>query len=285
MALNRITGLGMIVLGSCMLYAACDSGGTTGTPANGGAAATGGAGNPAGGGATGGAGANTGGAITSTTGGAGNAGGNAPTGGSSTASSKAKCDSSITPPTGTGTLSVAAGYVTTGTLKGYGFTWVGDKSNSTSCVTPQCDTTGCLPSFGATALCGAGVVTMDTSYNSVVGIGFNLNQPNTGGNPVNTIPAPATVTVTTSVGSDTGDAAARVQIVGADGNSYCVEAGKWSSGSPITITDFNTHCWNTAEDGAVALAQAQEINAIDITVPSDSTSDRKYSICLLGVSM
>ena len=274
MALNRITGLGMIVLGSCMLYAACDSGGTTGTPANGGA------------GATGGAGANTGGAITSTTGGAGHTGGAAgPTGGTSTASSHAKCDSSITPPTGTGTLSVAAGYVTTGTLKGYGFTWVGDKSNSTSCVTPVCDTTGCTPSFGATALCGAGVVTADTTYNSVVGIGFNLNQPNTGGNPVNTIPAPATVTVTAQVGSDTGDAAARIQIVGADGNSYCVEAGKWSSNSPITITDFNTHCWNTAEAGAQALAAAQEINAIDITVPSDSTSDRKYSICLLGVSM
>ncbi len=36
MALNRITGLGMIVLGSSMLLAlACDSGGTTAAPGNG----------------------------------------------------------------------------------------------------------------------------------------------------------------------------------------------------------------------------------------------------------
>jgi hypothetical protein len=282
MALNRITGLGMIVLGSCMLYAACDSGGTTANPGTG---STGGAaGDVGGGGNTGGAiSGNTGGSVSGNTGGAvsGNTGGNKPTGGSSTASSQRAACVGVTPPTATGSLSVSAGYVTAGSLKGYGFTWVGDQSNSTTCVTPTCDTTGCTPTFGATALCGAGTVTADTTYNSVVGIGFNFNQGSTGGDP-GTVAAPATITVTATLGSGTGDSNARIQVVekvGTTETPYCVAS--WTSGTAISIGDFNTKCW---DGSGTALSAGATLSAIDIVIPSDSTADRPYSVCLTGVT-
>lgn len=280
MALNRISGLGMLVLGSFMLYAGCDSGGTTGTPSNsagGTAGSTGGASNSNTGGAMA---SNTGGAIASSTGGAiaSNTGGkaNTTTGGAATSAS---CNGK-TPPTATGTLSVSSGYVTTGTLKGYGFTWVGDQSNSTTCVTPTCNTNGCLPLFGATALCGAGTVTADTSYNSVVGIGFNLNQDSKGDTPGN-VAAPSNVTVTATVGSGTGDAHARIQLVDSTGASYCVDAGAWTSGTAISIGSFNTKCW---DGSGTPLDPTAQLQAIDIIVPSDSLADRDFSICLTGVT-
>lgn len=282
MALNRITGLGMVVLGSCMLYAACDSGGTTASPGTGGN--TGGAAGTVGGvGNTGGAvSGNTGGAVSGNTGGAvsGNTGGSKATGGSSTVTSQPADCVGISPPTATGTLGVSAGYVTAGSLKGYGFTWVGDESNDTTCVTPQCDTLGCTPSFGGTALCGAGVVTADTDYKSVVGIGFNLNQNNAGDTP-ETVAAPSSITVTATLGTGTGDANARIQLVdNSDPKvNYCVAS--WTSGTPIAIGDFNTACW---DGSGTALPAGTPLTAIDIVIPSSNTDPRPYSICLTGVT-
>jgi hypothetical protein len=286
MALNRLSGLG-IALGTSMLVAlACDSGGTTSNP-GGGFGQGGGGNNDATGGAnnngsTGGASsANTkatGGAIGSSTGGA-----KATTGGAGTASTgqPANC-ASLTPPTGSGTLSVTSGYVTTGTYKGYGFTWVGDKSNSDTCITPKCDTTGCKPSFGASSLCAAGVVAMDAEYNSIIGVGFNLDQAQSGSNDPKAVTAGSTITVDATMGTGTGDAAARIQIVDDAGTNYCVDSGTWSSGSPIDIASFNTTCW---DNKGSAPSTSTKIVSVHIVVPSDATADRPFSFCLTGFSM
>ena len=186
----------------------------------------------------------------------------------------------LAPPSATGTLSVSSGYVTTGTLKGYGFTAIADRSNSTTCVTPRCDTTGCTPSFGSTALCAAGVTTADTTYNSEALIGFNINQPSSG-DTRGSVQAPSSVTITVTTGSGTGDAAARVELVDASNNVYCVEAGKWASGVAIPIADFNTKCWDYS---GTPLGAGTPLIEISLEVPSDSTADRSFALCLTGVT-
>ncbi len=290
MARNRISGLG-ITVGSAMLLAiagACDSGGTTAAPTSTNTGTSTSTNTTTGQGGGGGVSAGTGGAkVTTGTGGAkvttGTGGAPVSTGvGGSGNTTSASC-TGLTPPTASGTLSVAGGYVTSGSLKGYGFTWVGTLSNSTTCITPTCNTTGCTPTFGTSALCAAGVVTADTSYNSVIGIGFNLNQPSTGGTTLGTVSAPSNVTVTaTFSGTGAGNAASRIQIVGADGSNYCAAAGSWTSGVATPISTFNTACW---DGSGTALTAGTAINAIDIVVPSSGTVDSPFSICLTGVTL
>ena len=188
----------------------------------------------------------------------------------------------LTVPPASGTLSVAYGYVTTATLKGYGFTWAGILNNSSTCITPTCNTTGCTPAFGSSALCAAGVVGADTSYNSVVGVGFNLNQDSSG--MVNsTVAAPANITIiSTAFGAGVGNASIRVQITDAGASTiWCVEAGKWTSGVPIPITSFNTSCWDYS---GTYLSAGTPIQAIHLVVPSDAIQTRPFGFCLAGVT-
>jgi len=187
------------------------------------------------------------------------------------------------PPTASGTLSVTSGYVTTGTLRGYGFTWKSDQSNATTCIVPTCNTTGCSPAFGSSALCASGYVTADTTYNSAVGVGFNLNQDSSGTTNL-TVPAPASVTVTTSLfGGAMGNPAMRVQITDAAGTSWCVEAGQWASGTPIPISSFNTACWDSMT--GKTLTAGQPIQSINLVIPADAVMDRPFAFCLTGVSL
>jgi len=188
----------------------------------------------------------------------------------------------LTVPPASGTLSVAGGYVTTGSLKGYGFTWAGSLNNSSTCITPTCNTTGCTPAFGSSALCAAGVVGLDTSYNSVVGVGFNLNQ-DAAGTVNGTVAAPAIITVvSTAYGAGVGNASIRVQISDANAmTTWCVEAGKWTSGVPIPITSFNTACW---DNSGTYLSTGAPIQAIHLVVPSEPTQARPFAFCLAGVT-
>jgi hypothetical protein len=209
-------------------------------------------------------------------------GGRLSTGGTTASTTGVVACSGQTIPQSTGTLSVTNNYVTTGTLQGFGFTWVYPANNTTTCIAPSCSSTGCTPAFGTTALCAAGVVTPDTTYNSIVGIGFNFNQPTTGGT-AGSVAAPSSVTVTVTKGTGAGDSALRVQIVDSAGNNYCVEAGRWSSGVAIPITSFSTSCWDSTSLGTVLTAGTQ-ITAIDIVIPSDATANRPFADCLTGVT-
>lgn len=119
------------------------------------------------------------------------------------ATSTVTCNT-LTLPTASGSLTVTSGYVTQGTLKGYGFSWMSDKPSSGTCVIPACGTSGCLPAFGNSALCAAGIVAPDSTYNTNAAVGMNLNQSIAGGTP-GTIAAPASITVSATKGSDLGD--------------------------------------------------------------------------------
>ena len=193
----------------------------------------------------------------------------------------------LTPPTATGSLSISSGYVATGILRCYGFTWIGDQSNANTCIVPVCGVTGCTPAFGSTALCAAGVVAADTSYNSIAGVGFNLNQATSGSNAPESISAPASITVETTFFNlvsginYTGNSSARVQIIDNAGRTYCVDAGSWTSGAAIPISGFNTSCW----DGmGVQLTSSTTIQSIHLILPSDANADRPFEFCLTEVS-
>jgi len=180
-----------------------------------------------------------------------------------------------------GSLSISSGYVTTGILHGYGFTWIGDKSNANTCIVPVCGVTGCTPAFGATALCAAGVVAADATYNSVAGLGFNVNQSATG-NEALPVSATAGISVGVVISASAGDFAMRVQVVDSTGTAYCVETGSWCIECPISITSFNTTCW----DGRGAtLTSGASIVSIHVIVPSDPFEDRPFSFCLTDASV
>ena len=218
---------------------------------------------------------------TEATGGVTAAGGTRNSGGGTSSTNTLSHCSGLTPPTAAGTLTISSGYVTTGTLEGLGYTAVGMHNNSTTCVVPSCDTTGCQPAFGTSALCAAGIVTADTTYNSVVYIGFNLNQPAAGAT-LGSIAAPPSITVTVVKGAGTGDSNARVIVIDASGTSYCVDGGGWKSGVAIPISSFNTFCWDPTNGKDLVIGT--RLTQLNIVVTSDATADQDFSICLTGVT-
>jgi len=282
MAMIRISGLAALLAGSALFVGVtgCDSGGSTGTPTS--TTTSTGTGTGAGTSTVTGTvsstsvntGTNTGTKTSTVTSVVTSTGVSTGTG----TTTSTGCGSA-TVPTATGSLSVAAGYVTVGTLKGYGFTWKGDSSNAATCITPTCNTLGCTPAFGATAVCGAGTVGADTTYNSITGIGMNLNQPSAGGTP-GTVVVNTGVTVGANItaGLDT----ARVQVVGG-GSNYCAEAGTWAPGTAIPVASFNTACWEPATGTAQAAGTA--IESVHIVFPSSGTADRPFSACLTNVAV
>jgi hypothetical protein len=127
-------------------------------------------------------------------------------------------------------------------------------------------------------------VTADTTYNSVVGVGFNLNQTTATGAIAGNHAAPATVTVNTVLsGAGTGNAAMRVQLTDSASNSWCVESGTWSTGVAIPIGNFNTKCWAPAT--GTFLAAGTNIVAVHVVIPGDALVDRPYSFCLTGATL
>lgn len=245
------------------------------------------------------------------------------------------CDGAM--PSAQGTLSVADDYVTAGPLHGYGsaWTWVGGGSNAVACITPTCTAPGslqvtatlnngvapltaepvsCLPGFASTALCTAGTVTADPSYNQVAGIGFNLEQAlgrgfgadagldtdgggesdggastdgggeseggAAGGMGSITIPNSIAVSVAKS-GSLSGNSALRLQLTDVDDNFYCY-GGALNSGVPIPIAKLNTQCWSNS---GVYATPSTRFKRVDVLVPGSASTDETFAFCLTGVTV
>jgi hypothetical protein len=226
-------------------------------------------------------------------------------------------------PSAEGQLAVAGSYVTAGALHGYGnaWTWVGPTSEATACAAPICTiapgsgAVTCSPAFPPSALCTSGAITADPTYNSVAGVGFNLNQavagaaaagldggvastgidasmddPNLDGgtvdagvdggvaNPIGTITIPTSIAVSvTKAGTMTGNSSLRVQLTDANGVDYCY-GGPMTA--PIPIGKFNTKCWNNTGDAATPSTQFKRV---DIIVPSSAATEQDFAYCLTNV--
>jgi hypothetical protein len=254
------------------------SGGSTttasgGSYTTGGASVTGGSSNMGGLGAVGG---------TIETAGALNAGGVAVIGGASTSGGTVDAGEAtgttcngVSVPGASGTLDVSDGnYVSAGTLQGYGFSFVCSGSSVPVCVTPSCDSTGCVPPFGATALCVGGTIAADTTQGSCAGVGFMLSQSD--GGTSSTVPAPTSLTITYD-----NFGALPVSIgLGSGGTSWCVDTSASVSGQAIPITSFNTTCWNNE---GTFLNPGDPIDNIHLTLNADASQSKIFSVCLTGV--
>jgi hypothetical protein len=234
--------------------------------------------------------------------------------------SEATCDAGV--PTAEGKLDVSNNYVTAGPLHGYGaaWTWTGSDSQAVACAQPACSAPGslqtipamgngvapltaepvsCSPAFPPSALCTAGIVTGDPSYNQLAGVGFNLNQGPAGGDDggvadldagsdagrfssVGSITIPKSIAVSVSKsGTPRGNSALRVQLTGGDGSFYCY-GGPLKSGVPIPIEEFNTKCWDNSGDFANS---STPIKRVDVLVPGAASYDEPFAFCLTDVSV
>ena len=222
------------------------------------------------------------------------------------------CDGGV--PTAEGQLSINDNYVTAGALHGYGsaWTWVGQTSEATVCVTPVCTGVAgsaamtCTPALPPSALCTTGAITADPTYQSVAGIGFNLNQ-DLGSTPATPAPSvdagvavsaddggagvdgpavapPGTITIPTSItvavtktGDQGGNNSIRAQLTDVNGKSYCYGG---SMVNPIPIGNFNSQCWNNKGDAATP---STPFKRFDIIVPSSASSEEDFAYCLTNV--
>lgn len=242
------------------------------------------------------------------------------------------CDGGV--PAAQGTLKISDNYVTAGTLHGYAaaWAWVGGGSKAMACATPTCTAPGslqviptmgngvaaltaepvsCWPVFPPSALCTAGTVTADPTYNQVAGVGFNLNQhgpavdggvdadPGVGADggwaldggaaidadptgPLGSISIANSVTVSIEKsGTLAGNTALRLQLADVNNNFYCF-AGPLKSGVPIPVERFNTKCWDNS--GSFATPSTR-FKRVDVIVPGSASTDAPFAYCLTGVAV
>jgi hypothetical protein len=187
-------------------------------------------------------------------------------------------------PADPGILSISDGYVTTGDLQGYGFTWAASSPAST-CITPACTNSGCTPMISGTAVCAAGTVAADSTYASCAGWGFNFDQPADSSSGL-TVPAPAAITVSYT---NPGRTPLRLQLTSdttSNPTTWCrvlvSDSGSTviASGSTIQIAEFNTKCW---DGSGMALTAGTGIAGIALVVPSKSSVATPFAGCLTGV--
>jgi hypothetical protein len=214
------------------------------------------------------------------------------------------CDGGV-PVAQQGLMSVKDNYVTAGPLHGYGnaWTWVGAESKAIACGSPVCtgipewgQAVSCSPPLGPTAVCTAGTITADKTYQSVAGVGFTLNQDKTvavdggvtldagapgvdAGLRVGTVTIPHSIAISLERSGDNmaGNRSLRAQLTAANGDLYCYGG---SLVDAIPITKFNTKCWNNTGDYAIA---STPFTKLDVIVPSSAASDLEFSYCITNV--
>jgi hypothetical protein len=240
--------------------AAVNSGGATGS-GSGGARTGGSTGSGSGGtaaGSGGSTGAGTGGATGTATGGSTGAG----TGGASVP---------------TGAITVTAGYASNGTWKGYAYTFVG---GTKATISPMTFTT-------ETSVCATGTITADTTYASVAGVGFNVNQEMA----TSATPPPTATVATSGTGLainvmatnltlSSGGSQLRAQVKAAGGD-YCANIAA-NGASVIPWAMFNKTCWDTTAAGAAAFTAGTAITAVELIIPSSGAATvGPFTACLL----
>jgi hypothetical protein len=168
-----------------------------------------------------------------------------------------------------------SGFVTAPAAGGgcwHGFAF--DFADSTTTITPA--TTSGYASCGAPcSLAAAG--TLGAGYTAYAGLGFNLNQPTSGGSATPTL-TPTGTSLTISF-IHTGPTAFRAELT--DGTtSWCAII---TGSSPVTIpySSFNTKCYDTPVDGSQYTKQP--INEFELMVAGELTST-SFNIALTSLT-
>ena len=206
----------------------------------------------------------TGGVVTTGTGGITTTG----TGGTTTVT----CPTTFEPTTGGYVLMPASG----GTCwHGYAYNFADAMSTitpPTSMTYATCGTTCALTAMGMVAIANAA-----NNYATYAGIGFNINQDQSGGTAAPTL-TPAGTSLTITFTGTTGSLPLRAQL--SDGTTNWCYAITGTSPVTIPYASFNTKCYDSPADGT-AYAK-NPINAFQLQVAGAATAGT-YNIALTGM--
>ncbi len=182
------------------------------------------------------------------------------------------CRSTTPPPTGPWTVH-AGGYVTSGPLHGYAWTY----ADPGSTISPA--------NFSGVAanakLCVSGTVGPKTDSSGIAILGFNLNQAE-GVNTAENAWAPTGTGFTFSVTNDPGSSL-RAQIQTPAGKTdpnarWC--APLTGGGGAFPWSSFKTNCW----EGTGTAYAKQPISQVQVTVPGGNSTPVQFAFCLNSVA-
>ena len=176
-----------------------------------------------------------------------------------------------------GALTLTAGYASNGTWKGYAYTFTGPMTGSKATI---------MPAMLTTSFCATGNIMADTTYASVAGMGFNVNQEmgmTSTSPPINMVAASGTGlainVMSTGLTLSPGGSQLRAQVK-AGATDFCANIAA-SGVNMIPWTMFNSKCWNTSETGAMAFAAGTQIKAVELIIPSGMAAIASFNICLM----
>jgi hypothetical protein len=178
-------------------------------------------------------------------------------------------------------MATAGGFVTSGAWMGYASPFAGPPTGSKGTVTPATFTSG--------ALCAMGTIAPDLTYNSTVGISWNIAQAIA----TTAVSPPVATVATTGMGlmvnvSATGLVLAvgggsqlRVQIDNGAGMRWCAPVAAPGT-MMIPWGSFNTMCYDTTKPGALAYTVGTPIATVGLVVPSSAAATvGPFNFCLL----
>jgi hypothetical protein len=166
-------------------------------------------------------------------------------------------------------LAVSGNYVTSGSLKGYGwgFTTPVGGGDGVNC------TTGTF-----TNLCMSGTLGADSTYKTVAGLGFNVNQASSG-DPNGSAYASAITSVTYSYSGSTTNGV-RLQVSDAT-SDYCTTLT--ASSGTIPIASFVTNCYTGGTPQTPFSGSG--LTKIQLIVPGSTSAVTITNLCLDSVSV
>ena len=180
-----------------------------------------------------------------------------------------------------------------GFFAGYAYVFISPTMNATD--TLVCDGSSFGPS--TSAVCGAGTVPSDCTYNTVGGIGFNLNQPDWGygtsddngytyTQPTVPISSPATVSDVTVTFVNTANSDLRIQIAQYSAGGpiyYCHDIGGMQSPLTVATSHFTRTCWDSANLGATWDGTGAQ--SIALIIPSQRLEPTPFDACIQNVEL
>ena len=171
-----------------------------------------------------------------------------------------------------GALTIAAGFATNGSWKGYAYT---GSFGTSATIAPVCPT----PCFMETpsTICTMGMVGTDPMSASGALLGWNVNQAmatTAASPPIETVATGGTGLAITLSAPVTGG---RVQIQDASmpPKQWC--ANLTGATAMIPWSMFRTECWGTT---GTAFAAGTAISAIQVVIPSNTTTAVPFNFCL-----
>ena len=162
---------------------------------------------------------------------------------------------------------------------GHNCTYEAIVPNSTD--TLDCGNTAFAPS--TSALCGAGTVPADCTYNAVAGIGFNLNQSYTDRS-AKPITSPATISTVTVTFVNTANSNIRIQIVqhtAGGAVDYCYDITGMTSPLTVDAGYFTTTCWDGRNPGSAWNGTGAE--SFEFIIPSQELTPTSFDACIQNV--